>query len=95
MLGDSLFRALQADVAAQHADTIAEINSVSAESDIFLNSQDPCEHYTTQGVTSAGPGAFAVTVAGDCGQDRRPNIEVYVRQRGSSWQIENVKDPAK
>ena len=93
MLGESLFRALQADVAAQHADTIAEINSVSAESDIFLNSQDPCEHYATQGVSAAGSGVFAVTVAGDCGQDRRPHIEVYVRQQRASWQIENIKDP--
>jgi hypothetical protein len=93
MLGDSLFRAFQADVAAQHADTIAEINSVSAESDIFLNSQDSCEHYATQGVSAAGPGVFAVTVAGDCGQDRRPHIEVYVRQLGNGWQIANIKDP--
>lgn len=93
MLGDSLFRAFQVDVAAQHADTIAEINSVSAESDVFLNSQDPCEHYATQGVSAAGPGVFAVTVAGDCGQDRRPHIEVYVRQQGTRWQIANIKDP--
>ncbi len=93
MLGDSLYRAFQADVAAQRADTIAEINSFSADADIFLNANDPCEHYATQGVTAAGPGMFAVTVAGDCGEDRRPNIEVYVRQNAGGWQIENIKDP--
>ena len=93
LLGDSLLKAFQADVAAQRADTIAEIASLSAETDIFLNSQDPCEHYATQGVTAAGPGVFAVTVAGDCGDDRRPHIEVYVRQTGTGWQIENIKDP--
>jgi hypothetical protein len=93
MLGDRLFRAFQADVAAQRADTIAEIASLSADADIFLNANDPCEHYATQGVTAAGPGVFAVTVAGDCGEDRRPNIEVYVRKNASGWQIENIKDP--
>jgi hypothetical protein len=93
MLGDSLFRAFQADVAAQRADTSNEIASLSADSDVFLNANDPCEHYATQGVSAAGPGVFAVTVAGDCGDDRRPTIEVYVRQNGTGWQIENIKDP--
>jgi len=96
MLGDSLLRAFQADVAVQRvADTIPGmgINSLSAESDIFLNANDPCEHYATQGVTAAGPSTFAVTVAGDCGEDRRPNIEVYIRRNPSGWQIEDIKDP--
>jgi hypothetical protein len=93
LLGDSLLRAFAADVAAQRADTIAEIASLSSEGDIFLNANDPCEHYAVQGVSAAGPGVFAVSVAGDCVQDRRPNIEVYVRQSGATWRIENVKDP--
>jgi hypothetical protein len=43
VLGDSLLKALEADIAAQRADTIPEIASLSAEADVFLNSQDPTD----------------------------------------------------
>lgn len=94
LLGDSLFRAFQADVAVQRADTVPEIASVSAEADIFLSSQDPCEHYTARPARAAGPDAFAVVVAGNCeGLAAQPNLEVYVRRTTAGWQIENIKDP--
>jgi hypothetical protein len=93
LLGDSLFRNFSADVAAQHADS-TEIASLSADGDIFLNSQDPCEHYTARPAKAAGPDAFAVIVAGNCeGLDGKPNIEVYVRHTAGGWRIENIKDP--
>jgi hypothetical protein len=93
-LGDSLFKAFQADVALQRADTIPEIASLSAEADVFLNSQDPCEHYTARSPRAAGGDTLAIVVAGDCGGPATlSNIEVYVRPKGGGWQIENLKDP--
>ena len=93
LLGDSLFRNFSADVAAQHADS-TEIASLSAEGDIFLNSQDPCEHYTARPARASGPGAFAVIVAGNCeGLAAKPNIEVSVRHAATGWLIENIEDP--
>lgn len=93
-LSDTLARALQADLAMQHADTIAEIASLSAEADVFLNSQDPCSRYTARAPRALGTAGFAIAVAGDCGGlDRAPNIEVLVRPRGAGWEIVNLKDP--
>ncbi|HEX7981866.1 MAG TPA: hypothetical protein VF461_24895 [Gemmatimonadaceae bacterium] len=93
LLGDSLFKNFSADVAAQHADS-TQIASLSAEGDIFLNSQDPCEYYTARPASTSGAGAFAVIVAGNCeGLDAKPNIEVYVRHTATGWQIEDIKDP--
>lgn len=94
LLGDSLFSAFQADVAAQRADTIPEIASLSAEFDVFLNSQDPCPRYTARSPRSLGGNRVAVVVAGDCaGLDTRPNLEVELRRTEAGWKIENVKDP--
>jgi hypothetical protein len=94
VLGDSLGRAFQTDVATQRADTIAEIASLSAEADIFLNSQDPCPHYVAGRPRATGVGSYAVSVAGDCsGLNARPNIEVHVRAGQAGWHIENITDP--
>ena len=94
LLGDSLFSAFQADVAAQRADTAPEIASLSAEADVFLNSQDPCPRYSARSPRTLAGNRLAVVVAGDCGGlDARPNLEVELRPRGASWRIENIKDP--
>ena len=94
LLGDSLFRALSTDIAIQRADTVAEIASLTAEADVFLNSQDPCDRYVARTPRHVGGDTLAVVVAGTCsGLDKRPNIEVLVRPSGASWQIENIKDP--
>jgi hypothetical protein len=93
-LADTLARALQADIAMQRADTIAEINSLSAEADIFLNSQDPCTRYTARSPRSLGAEGFAITIAGNCsGLDTKPNIEVRVRSQKAGWAIVTLKDP--
>jgi len=93
-LADTLARALQADIAMQRADTIAEINSLSAEADIFLNSQDPCTRYTARSPRSLGAEGFAITIAGNCsGLDTKPNIEVRVRPQNGGWEIMTLKDP--
>jgi hypothetical protein len=93
-LGDSLLKALAADLAAQRADTIAEIASLTAEADVFLNSQDPCPRYTARAPRPMAGGRFAIPVAGNCGDlETKPNIEVVVRPAGSGWQIENIKNP--
>ena len=94
LLGDSLREALGADIAAQRADTVGEIASLSAEADIFLNSQDPCPRYTAQTPRTIGSARVVVRVAGNCnGLDARPNIEVELRPAGTGWQIDNIKDP--
>jgi hypothetical protein len=94
LLGDRLFSAFQADIAAQRADTVPEIASLSAEADVFLNSQDPCPRYTARSPRPLGGNKLAVVVAGDCGGlDTRPNLEVELRATGAGWQIENIKDP--
>jgi len=93
-LGDSLATAFAADVAMQRADTVAEIASLSAEADVFLNSQDPCAHYRAQAPRIGPGGAYAVVVAGDCGNlSAQPNLEVHVRNGGSGWRVENITDP--
>jgi hypothetical protein len=94
LLGDSLLSAFQADVAAQRADTVPEIASLSAEADVFLNSQDPCPRYSARSPRPLGGNRLAVVVAGDCGGlDTQPNLEVELRPTGAGWQIENIKDP--
>jgi hypothetical protein len=94
LLADTLFKVLRADIAAQRADTIPEIASLSAEADVFLNSQDPCSRYTARSPTALSGNRFSVVVAGDCsGLDAQPNLEVELRPTGSGWQIENIKDP--
>lgn len=94
LLGDSLAAALDVDIAAQRADSVAEIASLSSEADVFLDYQDPCPHYTARPPRATGPGRFAVLVAGDCaGLDVRPNLEVHVRSTPMGWQIQNIKDP--
>jgi hypothetical protein len=93
-LGDSLLKALDADIAAQRADTIPEIASLSAEADVFLNSQDPCPRYTAGAPRPLEGGRFAVLVVGNCNDlETKPNIEVVLRPVGVGWQIENIKDP--
>jgi hypothetical protein len=93
-LADTLARALQADIAMQRADTVAEISSLSAEADIFLNSQDPCTRYTARSPRSLGAEGFAITIAGNCsGLDTKPNIEVRVRPQKGGWSIVTLKDP--
>ena len=81
-------------MAMQRADTIAEIASLSAEADIFLNFQDPCTRYTARAPRSLGADGFAITIAGNCsGLDAKPNIEVHVRPTEAGWAIVNLKDP--
>jgi hypothetical protein len=94
LLGDSLASAFRADMAVQLADTIAEIVSLSAEEDVFLNSQDPCPRYVAGRPRPTGAATFAVLVAGSCaGLDARPNIEVHVSSSTAGWRIENIRDP--
>ena len=77
----------------QRADTIAEIAGLSAETDIFLNSQDPCSRYTARAPRSLGTDGFAIIVAGNCGgPDARPNIEVRVRPLETGWTIVTPTD---
>lgn len=93
-LSDSLAAAFAADVAAQRADTVGEIASLSSEADVFLNSQDPCQHYQPGSVRAIAPSAFLVSVHGDCPETSgQGSIEVYVRQGPIGWQIANIKDP--
>jgi hypothetical protein len=94
-LADTLARAMQADIAMQRADTAAEIASLSAEADLFLNSQDPCARYTAGTPRYLGAEGFLIPVAGSCGGlETKPNVAVHVRQDGGRWVIVNVKDPA-
>ena len=94
LLGDSLRAALEVDIAAQRGDTVGEVASLSAEADLFLNSQDPCPRYTALTPRPMGRNRLVVRVAGNCsGLDAKPNIEVELRPVGPGWQIENLKDP--
>lgn len=94
-LGGSLATALAADVQAQRADTVSEIASLSAEADIFLNSQDPCERYQAKSALAAPGGTYAVRVRGDCPPSSgQPEIDVYVRRGHAGWQIANIMDPS-
>jgi hypothetical protein len=78
----ALVSALRADRAASRA---SHDEIVGLDMDPFLNSQDPCEHYSPTAVRRAG-NTFLVDVlgTGGCGRHVGPDVTVRVAFQGST-----------
>ncbi|MFL5616311.1 MAG: hypothetical protein ACJ796_21775 [Gemmatimonadaceae bacterium] len=95
-LSPEFLAAFRNDVEVQRRDTSHDLVSVSADYDVFLNSQDPCGHYQARGTKATAQG-YEVAIYGVCGDTRAPDttaaILVEVARSGARWQIVNFKTP--
>src|SRR5476649_718918 len=93
-LAPVLYAAFRADIEGQRADTIAEVASVTASYDPFLNSQDPCERYEARRAKPIATG-FAVEIYGLCSNSPPTGSVVAEIARGPhGWQFVNFRDPS-
>ncbi len=94
-LAPVLYAAFRADIEAQRADTIAEIASVTAEYDPFLNSQDPCERYEARDAKAIA-GGFAVGIYGTCSNSppTGPAVLAEVARGPHGWRFVNFRKPS-
>jgi hypothetical protein len=90
-----LYAAFRADIEGQRADTIAEIASVTADYDPFLNSQDPCDRYEARESKPLASG-FAVAIYGSCANSppTGPGVVAEVARGAHGWQFVNFRDPS-
>jgi hypothetical protein len=91
-LAPQLLAALQADAAAQAADTTGSV--VGIDWDPFLASQDPCRRYDVTAPAERRSIGYVVHVhgVGICPPHDRPDVSVAVRRGDSSWTIVDVTD---
>jgi len=65
---------------------------VGLDFDPFLNSQDPCQHYTV-GKAAMGKGVFDVEIRCVGSKDKQPDLIAEVAQRNGQWMFVNFVYP--